>query len=242
MDREVVMGRKATWFGAGSMLAAPLLIGLGDQIRMTGVDRSESAGIVDTEYGPEQAAQYLEQVAANAGAFTAAGAMTYAGALLLIPALVTIWHVSVAGSPRWAWAGAVLATLGVLGHMVHLQGYHATNLALRPFADQPLAGDLMMAMEREPFSLALFLPFLVGWLCFVPQAVGLRRAGAIPTWALASIVVGTLVFLVVGSTPWSTGLWMVALIAGLSPAAVAATRADVLAPSESPDMSRIPAS
>jgi hypothetical protein len=241
MDREAVMGRKATWFGAASMLGAPLLIGLGDQIRMAGVDRSESAGIVDTEYGVEQAARYLEQVAANAGAFTASGAMTYAGVLLLIPALVTIWRVSVAGSPRWAWAGAVLATLSVLGHMVHLQGYHATNLALSPFADQPLAGDLMMAMEREPFSLALFLPFLVGWLCYVPQAVGLRRAGAIPTWAMASVIAGTLVFVVIGSTPWSTGFWIIALIAGLFPAARTATRRDLAAPSTTPDEPRVPA-
>ena len=221
------MGRKATWFGAGSILAAPLLIGLGDQLRMAEVDRSASAGLVDTEYGAEQAAQYLEQVAASPGAFAAAGALTYAGALLLIPALVTVWRMSVAGSPRWAWAGAVMATLGVLGHMVHLQGYYVTNLALGPFADQPWAGELMIALESEPLGLALFLPYFLAWLCFLPQAIGLRRARVIPVWAVASVVAGTLVFLVVGSMPWSTGLWMVALIAGLAPAAAAAVRSDV---------------
>lgn len=218
------MGRKATWFGAGSIVAAPLLIGLGDQLRMAEVEPPASAGMVDTEYGPEQAAQYLEQVAAASGAYAAAGALTYAGALLLVPALVTIWRVSVGGSPRWAWAGAVLATLGVLGHMVHLQGYYGTNLAASDFAGQPWAGELMMAMEREPFSLALFVPFLVGWLATLPQAVGLRRARVVPIWAMASVAVGTLVFLVVGSTPWSSGLWMVTLIAGFAPAAIAAVR------------------
>ncbi|MGY1915853.1 hypothetical protein [Blastococcus sp. SYSU DS0973] len=224
------MARKATWFGAGSIVAAPLLIGLGDQVRMAEVDRSASAGMVDTGYGPEQAAQYLEQVAANSGAFAAAGALTYAGALLLVPALLTIWRLSVGGAPRWAWAGAVLAALGVLGHMVHLQGYYGTNLAVAPFADQPWAGELMIGLEGSPFALALFLPFLVGWLAFLPQAVGLRRAGVIPTWAAASVVVGTVVFLVVGSTPWSTGLWMVGLIAGLAPAAAAAVRRDATDP------------
>ncbi|WP_324273544.1 hypothetical protein [Blastococcus brunescens] len=147
---------------------------------------------------------------------------------------MTIWRVSVGGSPRWAWAGAVLVTLGVLGHMVHLQGYYATNLAVAEFAGQPWTGELMTALEREPFSLALFLPFLVGWLGFVPQAVGLRRARVIPTWAMASVVVGTVVFLVIGSTPWSTGLWMVAMIAGLAPAAAAAVRSNVAAPSGAP--------
>lgn len=234
------MGRKATWSGAGSIVAAPLLIGLGDQLRMAEVDRSTSAGMVDTGYGAAQAAQYLEQVAANPGAFAAAGALTCAGALLLIPALVTIWRVSVAGSPRWAWAGAVMAALGVLGHMVHLQGYYATNLALVPFADQPWAGELMIALESEPFGLALFLPYFLAWLCFLPQAVGLRRAGVIPTWAMASVIVGTLVFLVVGSTPWSTGLWMVALIAGLAPAAVAAVRGRVSDPAGTPARSGAP--
>ncbi|WP_324273543.1 hypothetical protein [Blastococcus brunescens] len=73
------MGRKTTWFGAGSIVAAPLLIGLGDQLRMAEVVRSESAGMVDSEYGAEQAAQYLEQVAAASGAYAAAGALTYAG-------------------------------------------------------------------------------------------------------------------------------------------------------------------
>ena len=235
------MGRKATWFGAGSIVAAPVLIGLGDQVRMAGVDRSSSAGMVDTEYGPQQAVQYLEQVAAAPGAFAAAGALTYAGALLLVPALVTVWRVSVAGSPRWAWTGAVMATLGVLGHMVHLQGYYATNLALGAFADQPWAGELIIALEREPLGLALFLPYFLAWLCFVPQAVGLRRAGVIPTWALASVIIGTLVFLAVGSTPWSTGLWVVALVAGLAPAALAAVRGGVRMPAGAVDARPVPA-
>ncbi|WP_137159788.1 hypothetical protein [Blastococcus sp. CCUG 61487] len=230
------MGRKATWFGAGSIVSAPLLIGLGDQLRMAEVDTSASARMVEGEYGAEQAAEYLEQVAAASGAYTAAGALTYAGALLLVPALVTIWRLSVGGSPRWAWAGAVLGTLGVLGHMVHLQGYYATNLAAAEFAGQPWTGELMMALEEQPFTLALFVPFLVGWLAAVPQAVGLRRARVIPTWAMGSVLAGTLVFLVVGSTPWSTGLWMVALIAGFAPAAAAAVRtaapAEVGAPVE----------
>jgi hypothetical protein len=234
------MGRKTTWFGAGSIVAAPLLIGLGDQLRMAEVERSASAGIVDTEYGPEQAAQYLEHVAAASGAYTAAGALTYAGAILLVPALVTIWRLSVGTSPRWAWAGAILAALGVLGHMVHLQGYYATNLAVAPFADQPWAGELMIALENEPFGLALFLPYLIGWLGVLPQAVGLRRARVIPTWALVSVVAGTLVFLVVGSTPWSTGLWMVALIAGLAPAAVAAVRGRAADPVREPAHSAAP--
>jgi hypothetical protein len=82
----------------------------------------------------------------------------------------------------------------------------------------------MVAAERTPFVIALFTPFFLTLICPIPQAIGLRRARVLPLWACLSVVAGTVLFAVLGSTPWSTALWAVLVIVGYAPAAAAMLR------------------
>lgn len=213
------MGPVARIVGGVSIVAAPLLLGIADQLRMA-AEPPTSIGAIDAGYGVEQAAAQLVAVEANAGTFAAASWVSYAVALLSIPALVAIWWLAVARSPRWAWTGAVAAALGVTGQMVHVTGYFGLHQVLAAQGDPEAGARVLLAVESTPFTLVIFLPFLVGLLAAVPQVVGLRRARVIPLWACLAVVAATVLFAVVGSTPWASAAYTVLMVAGFAPAAL----------------------
>lgn len=82
----------------------------------------------------------------------------------------------------------MLAALGVLGQAVHLVAYYALNRVLAARGGRTEAAEVLIAAESDTFLLSLFLPFFFALLCFIPQAIGLRRARVIPLWACLSIV------------------------------------------------------
>lgn len=214
------MGRTARIVGGASIVLAPLAAGVADQARMA-AEPPASVGVVDTDFGVEAAVATLDSVAENQGLFLLGGSLSYAAALLSIAALVAIWRLAVQGSPRWAWAGAVLAALGVAGQLVHLVAFYGMYLVAARQDDRASIARFLVDAEQTPFVLVLFAPFFLALLCVLPQAVGLRRAGVIPRWALLCLAAGTVFFLFVGSTPWTSAGWTVLLVAGFAPAAAA---------------------
>jgi hypothetical protein len=219
------MGRTAKLIGAAAIVTVPALVAVADELRMA-AEGTFSTGLVDTEYGVDTIVRDLATIEENRGLFELSSALGYAAVLLMIPALLSIWRLAVARSPRWAWAGAVMAALGVCGSMVHLAGYHGSMVTALDLADRTAAAEFMVAMETTPFVIALYAPFFLTLLSPLPQAIGLRRAGVVPLWACLSVVAGTVVFAVVGSTPWSAPLAAVLLIAGFAPAARAVLRSE----------------
>lgn len=217
------MGRATMVIGAACIVATPAIVAVADQLRMV-VEGRSSAGLVDTEYGVESVLADLAAIEESRGLFVLSSALSYAAVVTFVAALLAIWRLSVGRSPRWAWAGAVLAAAGALGTMVHIMGYHGMSLVALDVPDRAAAAEFMVAAESTPFVIALFTPFFLTLLCPIPQAVGLLRARVIPLWACLSIVAGTILFAVVGSTPWSTALWAALVIAGFNPAAAAMLR------------------
>jgi hypothetical protein len=218
------MGRTARTVAGASIVLAPLLVGVGDQLRMR-ADPPDGVGIVQ-EFGAAEAAQSLANIDANHGMFLAAAFLVYAATVLAIPALVAIWRLSVARAPRWAWAGAAMATAYVFGGAGKLGGFNTMASLLAPHYDTSVAAEVWLATDSHPLVIALFLPYLLGLLAVIPQAIGLRRARVIPLWACLSVVTGAVLFIVLGSTSWVTGVWTVLLVAGFTPAALALVRGD----------------
>ncbi|HEY7043858.1 MAG TPA: hypothetical protein VH419_09350 [Nocardioidaceae bacterium] len=219
------MGNTARVLGGLSVLAAPLAIGIGDQFRMAAENNNDVAVTAGDDLLAETTRQ-LASIDAHLGLFQTAAWFFYAAALLTIPALITIWRLSVAGSRKWAWAGATMAAIGVIGQTVHLTGYFALMQESSQSLDLESAAKLQIALDQNVFLGALFfVPFLLCALgCTLPQAIGLRRAGVIPMWACLALVAATLVMFVVGSVPWTSALWTVLMVAGFAPAALAAMR------------------
>jgi hypothetical protein len=205
-----------------SIVLAPLILGSADQLRM-------SVMPPDGEYGEAVVVAMLESIAANETTWTAVSYLNYVGLFLSIGALLAIWRLSVDRAPRWAWAGVLLAGVGVIGAAVHLMGHFATLGAFATHEDPVVAAGLYLQLEENGFAMALFVPFLLGLLAIIPQAVGLRRARVIPIWAAVAIGVGVVSMIVAGgSTPVATGLYTALVVVGLTPAAIAMVRSGSL--------------
>jgi hypothetical protein len=217
------MGRTTKLIGGAAIVTVPALVAIADELRMV-AEGTFSTGLVDTEYGVDTVVSGLATIEQNRGLFELSSVLSYAAVLLMIPALLAIWRLAVGAAPRWAWAGAVMAALGVCGSMVHLAGYHGATITALDMADRTAAAEFMVAMETTPFVIALYAPFFLTLLAPLPQAIGLRRAGVVPLWACLSIVAATVLFVVVGSTPWSAALAGVLFLVGFAPAARAAVR------------------
>jgi hypothetical protein len=218
------MGQTARVLGGVSLVAAPLALGIGDQLRMAAendasVAITASGAITDTT-------RQLASIHDHLGAFQAASWLFYLAAVLTIPALVTIWWLSVGRSPRWAWAGATMAAIGVIGQTVHLTAYFGLMQVTASSWDLEAAARLQDSLEANAFLGALFfVPFLLGALgCTLPQAIGLRRARVVPLWACLALVAATVLMFAVGSVPWTSALWTALMVAGMAPAAVTAIR------------------
>jgi hypothetical protein len=217
------MGQSTRLVGGASIVLAPLAAGTSDQLRMA-AEPPTSAGIANPAFGVESVLANLAAISGNQGLFTTAAVLAYLAALLTIPALLAIWRLSVDVSARWAWTGAVMSALGVVGQVVHLIGYYGLTLTALRQPDREAAAQLIVDAESTPFVIAVFVPFFFALLCAIPQAVGLRRASVIPLWASVAIVAATVTFLFVGSTPWSSAIWAILLVIGFIPAAAAMLR------------------
>jgi hypothetical protein len=223
-EEMTIMTRTARVVGGVSIVLAPLAVGISDQLRML-ADPPDAPGIVG-EYGLAQATTSLASIDANRGTFVAASTLLYLATLLMIPALLTIWRLSVQPSRRWAWAGAILATVSVFGNAVHLMSYNTMSLVFAGHHHEPAVMDVWMSAETVPFFAALFAPYVLGLLAPIPQAIGLRGARVIPLWACLAIIAATAILVALGSYPWVTALWTLLMVSGLAPAAVATLRDD----------------
>ena len=203
---------------ASTIILAPLTAAAADLLRM----RAENTGDIGatTEWGAEQVKTQLEAIQANLALYQVASWLALAAAVLTIPAAMQLWSAAVERSRRWAWAGAVLAICCVVGEFVHLMGYYALNQIF-------VAGDINMGAQiatqadANGFAMALFLPYLLGALLALPvQAIALRRARIIPTWALAAILSGCALMLTLASSMVVTPIYALLVILGLIPAAM----------------------
>ncbi|SFP51284.1 hypothetical protein SAMN05660464_3382 [Geodermatophilus dictyosporus] len=219
------MARKTEIVGAGGIVLTPVLLGAADLLRMSAEGVDEVGGVATT-WGVAEATAQLAAIDAHRGTFELASWLAYAGVLASIPAAVALWRLAAARSRRWAWTGLLLAVLGVIGEVVHLTGYYGLLQLLSAQPDRQSAAELGLAFDVVPFNVALFVPFLLGALAWLPQAVALRRARIVPLWAALTVCLGTVLFLGVGSQPWSTTVWAGALVVGLAPAARALLRAE----------------
>ncbi|GAB1819117.1 hypothetical protein [Herbidospora sp. RD11066] len=207
--------------GAASILAAPVLTCAADQLRMAAEGAATETGIV-TEWGREQAVAQSASIAANLGTYQAAAWLALAAALVGVPAVVALWWA--ARDTTWARVGLVFGVLGVIGQVVHLVAYYGLQLGFATGFDPGLGYDLTGVLEGQAFFTALFVPYFFAFLAFLPQSVGLYRAGQIPVWAMGVVVAGTIAFAVLGSTPVVSAVWLAALLAGLAPLALRMAR------------------
>ena len=199
--------------GAVATAAFPITIVVADFFRI----RAEKGSVGDGSTA-ESIVSQLDAVEASGGSFTIAAWLFYAAALLTIPMVLFLWRLAVDGSPRWAWAAGVLGAGAVTGQIAHCMGYFAPLLAYAG-GDHELGAQAQVALNNDIYGLAVFAPYLIGVMLFPPvAAVALRRARVLPRWAMAAVIAGGALFLVMADPWWVTAVWGVALLAGFAPA------------------------
>jgi hypothetical protein len=217
------MGRIARTVGAASIVLVPALVVIADELRMS-VEPEQTGSLVDAEYGVETVLADLAAIDENRGTFVLAASISYVAVLLTMPLLVAVWRLSVRRAPAWAWTSAVLAALGVCGLIAHTLGYYGFSLAALEVADRTAAAEFLVAAEQVPFVIAVYAPFFLSLLVWLPQAIGLFRARTVPLWSPVAVGVAVALDLAVGSTVWSMPIWGALIIAGFAPAARALFR------------------
>jgi drug/metabolite transporter (DMT)-like permease len=217
------MGGFVRIVGAAGMVLAPVCFGIADEMQLVAVNNDNQVGL-STGWGEAQAVAQTQSVAAHLTLFQAASWLFLAGALLTIPAALAIWRLTVRRSPAWAWAGAALAILAVMGQIAHLVLNYGLQQAYATGFDPGMGYQLDQMLQSQLFIDAMFGPFLFTMIAPVVQAIGLRRARVNPLWAVAAAVAFAGVAIVLGSSTWSTVLYTVLWLAAWSPAILATLR------------------
>jgi hypothetical protein len=208
-----------------SLLLAPVTLAAADLVQQ----RVLPAGDSGEGSGPAaETAAALARVGAERGLFEVSSWLFYAGAVLTVPMTLVLWRLAVARSPRWAWPAAVLGAVWAVGQFVQLYAHFGMLRAFSTLQDRQAAADHLASTDADAFSLVLFAHFIVGAAFAVPVgAVALRRARVIPWWSLVTVLTGSALLLVLGSSTAVTLAWGVCLAVGLAPAAAAWTRGDL---------------
>lgn len=113
------MGGFVRTIGAASMMLWPVCFGIADEMQPVATGHDDQVGLV-SEWGQAQAVAQTAAVATHLGLFQASSWLLLAAALLTVLAALAVWHLTVTRAPTWAWTGAVLAILGVIGQLAHL--------------------------------------------------------------------------------------------------------------------------
>lgn len=188
-----------------SLLGAPLLL--------------LAAHLLQPAHGTSTADEVAAQ-AAHTGAYNASTIVGLLATLLLVPAVVVLAGLL---DDRWSGhIGGALALGGVVGLTFLVgTGVGATTIAAHGGS---AAVALTDALERNPaFGVGVGL-MLLGWTFgLITLAVGLWRAGRIPTWAAACLAAAPLVPAFAGGRAGVAAGFLI-LFAGFAAAAQAVTR------------------
>ena len=148
-----------------------------------------------------EGAERIAAVAAHPGRLLLAALLLIASSALLIPSIVAIVRRITTRGRTLARTGAVLATLGALGHAA-VAGYYGV-LAGAPGGDPREMTELLDRIDHSAAAGAVILPAIAGFAlgCFV-LVLALARSGLLPRW-VAVVPLASIVVQAVGFKPWA---------------------------------------
>lgn len=196
----------ARTLGGISLIAAPVLLGTGEVLRLTIADGANTG-----------TAAHLEAVAGRSTGWQLMTVLDMAAVVLFVPAVLVLVHLTRRRAPVLAHLGGGLALVGLLGAAGHNVFAHVLDGAMARVEGDP-SGVLAVVgpMEELPSFLVVLAMYLVGFIIgLVLLAAALHRSRSAPSWAAAGIVAGMLVYSNAGTslplTLVATGLLVVGL-------------------------------
>lgn len=200
MTRDHTATSPGRIIAGASLIAAPLLLGVGELLRF----RIEAGSFTGEE-------EHLANVAAHAGLWQTMTVLNMAAVILFVPAVLGLIRLTRRGAPVLSYVGGGLALVGTLGAAGHNVFAHVLDGAMAQL-DGARSEMVQLAAELElsPSFLVVLLMFLIGFvLGLILLGVGLYRSRTTPRWAALAILLGTLVF---GNAGTSLPLTLVAFV------------------------------
>ncbi|MFI5484922.1 hypothetical protein ACIBXA_09945 [Micromonospora echinaurantiaca] len=204
-------GRRLT---AIALAAAGVLYGVANAFYwvMFPDDVSETAGNVTVAAG-------------NLGAWQVETVLFALTHLLLLPAMAGLTATLHRRKPLVATIGGGITLLGLYFSTVHLWHYNAFYGALAGAGvDADAARPVVNALESDPFVMASFAVWLLGWMIgLLVLAFGAWRAGLVPLWVPLILTGGQVLDFVTVGVPLKIVV-SVLMVAGLSGLALGVAR------------------
>jgi hypothetical protein len=149
----------------------------------------------------------LLSAATNAsGRMISSSLLLLVSSVLLVPAIVGIIRLTPRRGAGLANAGAVLLVMGGLGHAMAATYYLVVSALPGSGLDSTEIDSVLQHLDSAP-NLAISFVFIVSFgfgLLF--SFIGLRRAGAVPTWVLGAVIAA---FLMEVAAPGGQGIALV---------------------------------
>ncbi|MDO5751546.1 hypothetical protein [Arthrobacter sp.] len=227
MKRQMISPAAPTiQLGSGRMVVAAawmivctaVLLVAADLLRMMADSSGAITGTIDSNAGAASMEASLASIANNPGVHGAATVLTFLTAFVAVPAVLLGWRLCVNATPVLAWITATVGLLFVFGRVIHSVTAFALPLILAQTMPADQAGQLYQEINLHWSSALVIIPTIVGIALWFPLlAVALYRAHVIPLLAMISVLVGTVVLLVLGSSYLATPIFGVLTVAGLLP-------------------------
>lgn len=201
----------ARTLGGTSLIAAPLLLGIGEVLRLTIADGANTG-----------TAAHLDAVAGSSTGWQLMTVLDMAAVVLFVPAVLALVHLTRRRAPVLAHLGGGLSLVGLLGAAGHNVFAHVLDGAMARVDGDP-SGVLAVVdpMEGLPGFLVVLAMFLVGFIIGpILLAVALHRSRSAPSWAAAGIGAGMLVFANAGTSLPMTLVACGLLVVGMGAVAV----------------------
>lgn len=211
---------------AWMMVFTAMLLVAADLLRMTADSSGAITGTIDPTAGAATMEASLSSIANNPGLHGAATVLTFLTAFVAVPAVLLGWRLTVKATPALAWITAIVGLLFVFGRVIHTVTAFALPLILAQTMPADQAGQLYQEVNLHWAGTLVIVPTIVGIALWLPLlAVALYRAHVILLPAMISVLLGTIVLMVLGSSYVATPIFGVLTVAGLLPVVRSASNA-----------------
>lgn len=212
-------------FSAWLLVLTPVLLVAADLLRMSGEADGRATGSVDVNAGADSLVANFAAIASNTLPYGVATVITYILAFVAVPAVLLGWSMTAKATPVLAKGAVVVGLLFVFGRVTHTFTAFALPMILVEQLPTAQAAQLYAALNLHWAAALVIIPTVIGIALWFPLlAVALYRAHVIPLWAMVSMLLGSVVLLLLGSSFVATPIFGVLTVAGLLPAVRAAVR------------------
>ncbi len=169
----------------------------------------------------DDAAEYLEEVAANEGRYIASGILWTLGSLLFIAGTLGLMKLLRGRGVTLGQVGAGLITVGLIG-LTAVLAFNTLDVEMARSVNREAMTALSESLEDSPVLMAYFFGFFLGGIVLgsLLLAIALFRRHIVPIWSPILLILSLVIAFVGGEEQLLSALSFVVLLIALLPLAL----------------------